>query len=557
MLEEADPEARLMFTLALHHRNLDILEQKLYEDADPTSPKYAQHLSREEIMALIAPTRDVQHQVISWIRFSATKVGASSLVDLKNFEDAIQVTCTVKLAKELFHATFHYWHNTLSGMRSIKHIGELSLPGEISKLVQLVTGITELPPHQGKLLQRYGKAKRQDGDNACNTPYSMKNLYNIPQDLQVTNPDANASIYAEVSFDTPEGFGVGSLSYWESANNLPANPIKCILGNGAGDFVPDDTDTEALLDTQMMTGFAVGAQTCFYIMQQGYSWMYEFAMTVFNTPNAPLVVSMSYGWIEFQQCVNASNPDYWFLGNCTYLNIPSSQDYVNRTNVEFMKLGLKGHTLLAASGDDGTAGTHNSPDNCETMGPIFPAASPFVLTFGATSVEPGSTHSKVGDDQPPVCTDYNTYQCTCSTSTNEQPALQTNTAGFDTGGGFSWFSPMPSYQQAAVADYIASGVALPAQNLWNQNNRGFPDISAVGENVCCLDPDSSCELIGGTSAATPILGAMVTLLNNDRLNAGKTPLGFINPLIYQLFQPPIHLLQQQLRTRKQWRRMWS
>lgn len=42
-------------------------------------------------------------------------------------------------------------------------------------------------------------------------------------------------------------------------------------------------------------------------MQQGASWMYEFANQIFITENAPLVVSMSYGWVEFEQCINETD----------------------------------------------------------------------------------------------------------------------------------------------------------------------------------------------------------------------------------------------------------
>lgn len=105
-----------------------------------------------------------------------------------------------------------------------------------------------------------------------------------------------------------------------------------------------------------------------------------------------------------------------------------------------MKLGSLGHTLLAASGDDGVCGTHGSPNGCTAQGPIFPAASPYVLTVGATSIEPSNNQSRrFGDEAlPPICTNQN-YGCECTTSTNEQVASQSNTAGFDTGGGFSVF----------------------------------------------------------------------------------------------------------------------
>jgi len=94
---------------------------------------------------------------------------------------------------------------------------------------------------------------------------------------------------------------------------------------------------------------------------------------------------------------------------------------------------------------------------------------------------------------------------------------------------------MLSFQQSAVQAYLTSGVQLPLQNLFNPNNRAFPDIGAVGEDFCCLDPGGSCFLIGGTSASTPLIAGIITLLNQDRFNAGKTPLGFFVPTIYKMF----------------------
>jgi len=262
--------------------------------------------------------------------------------------------------------------------------------------------------------------------------------------------------------------------------------------------------------------------------------MYEFGVYLFSIPQeAPLVVSMSYGWFEVEQCMNFTD-GVLFVGNCTYLHIPNSQAYVNRTNNEFVKLGLVGHTLLAASGDDGTAGGHGTEDNCATMGPIYPSSSPWVLSVGATSIEQSNTTAAPDAGAPPICTN-SFYQCVCSTSNNEQPALQTNSAGFDTGGGFSIHIPMVSYQQKAVQAYLKSGVTLPNANLFNPNNRGFPDVAGVGDQICVLDPGSPCNFVGGTSASTPLWGSLITLLNQDRLAAKKKPLGFVNPLIYSMY----------------------
>lgn len=39
-------------------------------------------------------------------------------------------------------------------------------------------------------------------------------------------------------------------------------------------------------------------------------------------------------------------------------------------------------------------------------------------------------------------------------------------------------------------------------------------------------------LSGGTSASTPIFAAVINRINDERLWAGKSPLGFLNPSLY-------------------------
>jgi hypothetical protein len=38
-----------------------------------------------------------------------------------------------------------------------------------------------------------------------------------------------------------------------------------------------------------------------------------------------------------------------------------------------------------------------------------------------------------------------------------------------------------------------------------------------------------------TSASTPAVAALFSLINDNLLNAGKKPLGFINPVLYQMY----------------------
>ena len=57
------------------------------------------------------------------------------------------------------------------------------------------------------------------------------------------------------------------------------------------------------------------------------------------------------------------------------------------------------------------------------------------------------------------------------------------------------------------------------------------DIAANGANYV-IAIDGEFELVFGTSCSSPVVGAILTLVNDARLAVGKSPIGFINPTIY-------------------------
>jgi len=505
--------------VALKQRNLEKMLALLEADSDPDSPVFGRHKTREEILALVAPPRSVQLKVENWIHRIASRHPRGH-VKVQNLGDAIKVSGSVAFVEELFETELHVFENT-NGEQMIKHLGALNLPVEIFHFVEMVTGITEFPP-ASVLRKPESKAPLQNANNQCNVPFTIKKLYSIPDDLFV-NAKTNVTIFSSSVGGAPgaEGFGEPDLLQYQTANGLSKNPISCIIGDTASYYTPNVTDEEAQLDVQAATTIAPNVHTCFYLTN---FWMYEFTQFLLSN-GTPGVVSMSYAWFERDECN--------ITGNCQSLNFPNSTTYVYRSNMEFAKLSLNGFTLVAASGDDGVAGTHQSDDSCALLGPLFPASSPYVLSVGATSIE-SSSESNPLKGAPAICTDSQ-YNCVCSISTNEQIASQSNTAGFDTGGGFSEYTTQPKWQTAAVQAYLASGVPLPPSNLFNPNNRAYPDIGAVGENFCVITLNQGCSGIGGTSVSAPLISGMIAILNHDRIHAGKGPLGLFGPIVYKMY----------------------
>lgn len=104
---------------------------------------------------------------------------------------------------------------------------------------------------------------------------------------------------------------------------------------------------------------------------------------------------------------------------------------------------------------------------------------------------------------------------------------------FAPGGGFSDKFALPSYQADAVAKYYANHA--PAYNSSQYNNtqqaRGYPDVTLMAQDYI-TGLDGEFVAFTGTSASTPTFGAMITLINGERIKQGRGPVGFVNPVLY-------------------------
>ena len=95
---------------------------------------------------------------------------------------------------------------------------------------------------------------------------------------------------------------------------------------------------------------------------------------------------------------------------------------------------------------------------------------------------------------------------------------------------------MPTYQADAVKAYLSNPKAqLPDASKFNASGRAYPDVSALGGTGTpyCVYFVSGVFSVAGTSASAPVVAAIFARLNGLRLSAGKPPLGFLNPWIYQ------------------------
>ena len=173
-------------------------------------------------------------------------------------------------------------------------------------------------------------------------------------------------------------------------------------------------------------------------------------------------------------------------------------------------------SVLYASGDSGASGIDNQccvNPSCAggdlqngTLGgafnPQFAASCPWVTAVGATLVNPGSNVS--------------------------DPEFATNFSG----GGFSNVFSIPDYQKTAVSNYLTNYNPGYNSSQFNSNGRAYPDISANGNSIIIVE-DGNFTSVGGTSASTPIVASLFTLINNQLIAAGKPVIGFANCVLYE------------------------
>ena len=318
---------------------------------------------------------------------------------------------------------------------------------------------------------------------------SLRALYGVPSEVTNSNPSNSQSVAEFLG----EYYSEQDLQRWLSFMGVTTNTAVSVIGPN------DETKPggEATLDIQWMVGISANVRTVFWSLgdlHEGQEPFLEWLQDISNTPNAPLVHSVSYADEE------------------TTL----TAEYMLRISVELMKAGVRGLTILFASGDDGVLGytSRTAPvSQCASLPfqPQFPSSSPFATSVGGTVL-----HRDGGE--------------AVATAVNAS-------ARITSGGGFSNYFPMPAYQSPAVTGYLQIFNQVPSSRF-NASGRAYPDISGMAHNYVCL-LDGALVPIDGTSASTPLVASFLTLINDKLLTMGRPPLGFVNPLLYQLSNSPL------------------
>jgi len=571
--DAAPSDSILPMRIALQQENLHQISAHLDAVSDPSSHTFGQHWSAEKIANTFSPAEGSIRAVRKWLKSAGVEDGR-----LSASRGWVEFQCSVAQAEALLRTKYHVFKRDAGTEDEIEHVAcsEYSVPGHVSEHIDfitptigfsdrtaelklkrkrslaakkrsLVTRSTDLNPYSKHLaalalapvppavtgnLTRKGPNPHDCSQSM--TPDCIRALYGVPRGT--TNVTGNAlgifedqDVYDQTDLD---------LFYSAFAAFVPNGtaPLLNSIDGGVGPITSGPASGEPLLDFEV-------AQPLIYPQ----------AIALFQVDDATL--ESTGRPVEFDNLLDALDGSFCaFAGGdnatvdqaypnpiaggfngskaCGTFAPPAvlsiswevNEDwfftpaYQARQCLEFAKLGLAGTSVVFSSGDAGVSASNCANPARGRTTPQFPSGCPFVTSVGGTMLRPGLKSFR--DPQAEV-------------------AAWDRSASFSSGGGFSNLFETPAWQKSAVQGYLAgqaananrSGAAVMPADAYNASSRGYPDVSAAAVNITTFT-NGQVFNNGGTSASAPLFAALVTLVNEERLSAGKKSIGFLNPTLY-------------------------
>ncbi|KAK0724431.1 peptidase S8/S53 domain-containing protein [Lasiosphaeris hirsuta] len=583
------PRTVLPVRIGLTQRNLEAGERLLSVISDPTSSNYGKHLSAEEVISMFAPSDEAIDAVRAWLVGAGFAADSISLSANKQW---VQFDARAADVEDLLATDFFEYQDRRGISGRAVAAEAYHVPLELQQHVDYITpGIRlraepALEPEHGRRswepsVEKGTLDRRTVGagvnlvadvdthfpllnSTACDyylTTACIRAQYQIPNNT-LSTPGNEVGIFASLN-DHYSRANLDTFFTTLYPGRIPNGtyPEERLINGaiGAAEDVPGLNSTtnggESDLDLQAAWPLIYPQRAVIFQTDDQY---YETEQTTPDTPYSGF-------WNTFYDALDGSYCTFSAFGetgDCTepecldpmYPN-PNDQNgyqgprqcgaftptkvisisysggeadfpasYLRRQCAEIMKLALQGVTVVESSGDSGVAGYEGDPrlaNGCagESGRVFYPSADvtcPYVLAVGATRLNHTSPNST-------------TYF---------------ETAWEYSGGGFSNYFDAPPWQKRAVGGYFSSvrlnftGYESPGENfshvgqgVYRKGGRGYPDVAAMGRGYFSFT-EGKWSRQGGTSLSAPLWAAVLTLVNERRLAAGKSTVGLVHPVLY-------------------------
>ena len=474
LLYHADASETLDLRVVLPLKpGVDDLIKQFY---DPKSPIFHHFLTPKQFAEQFGPSAldsDPVKQFLLSQGFSISEQSADGSV--------LHVTGPVPAVEGAFKLHINHYTKT-DGTPFFAPDADPTIPIDVAGKIAAIGGMNNLHKFRHPLPQKIkNRLSTQGGTGPCDiyintgcmAPNDVKTAYN----LNKVPSNGSGQIAAVFELD---GYTPSDISQYDSYFNIPDVNLQNILIDNF-DGTPSGTigSDEVTGDIELLTGIASGLNTLMVYEgdnNAGNAWTDEWKKIADD--DIAKVIRCSWGQDELDEDASSINSDSQI----------------------FKQMATQGQAVFVASGDCGAYGAYDN--NCENT-TILNVDEPADLQY-ATGV--GITKLTINSD---------------GTYNNESASTQS-------GGGISFYVPIPSYQQGMVS----------AASLGSTTMRNVPDVAINGDfsTQYSVYVGGEWGAFEGSSAAAPIWAAFAVIVNQGRASANQSALGFMNPVLYQIAQ---------------------
>ncbi|KIY45379.1 subtilisin-like protein [Fistulina hepatica ATCC 64428] len=509
----ASPDYQFTLRVGLKKPDRDQLISNLYEVSDPRHHRYGMHLSKAEVDSLTAPHPSSVEAVESWLEYHG--IDQSDVLWRSGSGAWVNVRVSVAQAEAMLgpDTKYNIYYHPKSSSFVVRTLG-YSVPAALHDHIDVVAPTTYFGTIKSMRTTSFLDPQAVTegvGAMADTDEISMNGSVSATCAVTIT-PDCLIALYNTTDY-TPSAtssnsLGVcGYLDEYASDADLQA---RCFINlvTFLESFVPDavgttftyvevndggndqsDPGTEANLDIQYTEALSHPTPNIYY--STGGSPPYIADDATPTDTNEPYL-----DWLQYILDQDSIPQTFSTSYGDDEQSVPL--DYAESVCALFAELGARGSSVLFSSGDDGVGAgdckTNNGSD-VVAFQPAFPASCPYVTAVGGvTGIDPEESVSF-------------------------------------SGGGFSNYFDMPSYQTDVVTSYLSDNVGTEYAGLYNASGRAYPDVAAQAEDFLIVISGQTYG-VSGTSCSSPTVAGIISLLNDYLISNNQSALGFLNPLIY-------------------------
>ena len=488
------------------------LDQLLQQQQDPNSPNYRNWLTPEQYGERFGMNPSDLAKVTVWLQSHGFRN-----VTVSRSRNSIEFDGNAGQASAAFRTPIHQVQ-----YRGETHYANTASPRVPAAFAGAVAGITSLDNFRPRTRPIAHLTSNISGNHFLvpgdvGTIYNINSLYNSG----IKGDGQSIAVVGQTTLTMADDGTHADIDRFRSLAGLPAINLT-FQKTGTPTYSASDVD-EANLDLEWSGAIAPNAQIFFVYSDNA---LFSSLPYIVNNNLAP-VISISYG-------------------NCEAAFDASSVTVL--TNI-LQQANAQGQTITAAGGDAGAADCDTSDPATQGLAVDVPASTVYVTGMGGTTFtgdmtatftcNPQGSTNCIADADPPYWSGSSSLTDTSATALEYIPETAWNDSDSQnisaTGGGVSKLFSKPSWQ---------TGTGVPADG-----QRDVPDISlsaSPNHDGYIICSQGSCQngyrrstndsnnntfnVIGGTSAASPVFAGIVALLNQKV----GTRLGNVNPMLYSL-----------------------